>query len=195
MSELHLCRFLFKMVQLLVKGQDNIHNTYFNMPQIVSIELAQNILFTLEQIRQIKSDFSPPIVRQFRKSKEFRKILELTQKFENNYVQFFQIQLKTEVEGRLIDPDYLIETMTSYVENGSDHFGLIFEQVEKSELKIITDDEICQFAHLIDFMSKFVHFLQLKKKGRQSFVKYSKVEELTNKPLSSVSLSELRKIN
>jgi hypothetical protein len=63
MSELHLCRFLFKMVQLIVKGQDNIHNTYFNLPERISIELAQDILFTLEQIRLIKSDFAPAIVR------------------------------------------------------------------------------------------------------------------------------------
>lgn len=61
-------------------------------------------------------------------------------------------------------------------------------------MKAISDEEICQFAHLIDFMIKLIHLLRLKKKGRKNFVKYGKVEELVNASLTSISLNELRKI-
>ena len=55
MSELHFSRFMFKVVQLIAKGKDNIHCTYLDIDDEISIKIAQCILFTLEQIREVKS--------------------------------------------------------------------------------------------------------------------------------------------
>lgn len=41
---------------------------------------------------------------------------------------------------------------------------------------MINDEEICQFVRLIDFMSKLIRLLELRKKSREHFVKFGKVE-------------------
>jgi hypothetical protein len=54
---------------------------------------------------------------------------------------------------------------------------------------VIRDEEICQFAHLIDLMGKLAHVLRLKKKSRENFIKYGKVEEIANTSFTSVSVN------
>jgi hypothetical protein len=72
---------------------------------------------------------------------------------------------------------------------------LIDEEMIKSDLQEVWDEEICQFSILIDYLASLKQLLKLKERGTVLFARMSKIEEISGTAnATKLRMSHIHKI-
>lgn len=72
---------------------------------------------------------------------------------------------------------------------------LIDEEMQKSDLEEVWDEEICQFSILIDYLASLKQLLKLKERGTVLFARMSKIEEISGAAMATkLRMSHIHKI-
>ena len=132
MAFLHLGRLMFKIIQGFENGRDNIHCCCLGLSVEFQQKMAGYILHIFGQIKELKSDINGSIA-QFKRSKEYRNLLDIAEQYERNYQEYFRLKLGS-IFSEKQQIQYIITSLKDYISAGRSHLLLISQELNKSGL-------------------------------------------------------------